>query len=83
MVGRQGMASADAATRSRVASSGGAARGAALSPDERTALARSAANAAHTPAAVARRLVRMYRGLPDGDARRAEVLDILREGGVR
>lgn len=77
---KRGMASADTATRARVASSGGIGRADALSADERVTLAQRAALAAHTPAALARRIVKRWPTLPPRE--RDEVRRILCEGGV-
>lgn len=72
------MAAADAATRARVAKAGGDGRAAAMSEQEREASARTAANAAHRPATLARRIVRAW---PDLSAEeRAEVIGILTTG---
>lgn len=66
----------DKDTRARVTSAGGHGRARALTPDQRTASASSAARAAHSPAALARRIVKAWPDL--SPAERAEVRAILR-----
>lgn len=51
-----------------------------MTPDERTESARTAANAAHRPAALARRIARAWPTLDR--AGRKEVRDILREAKI-
>lgn len=65
-----------AETRRTVTSAGGRGRAAALTPTERTASARTAANAAHAPANLARRIAKRWPELTQ--AERAEVRAILR-----
>jgi len=58
----------------------GQARAASMTADERAESARNAANAAHRPAALARRIVKAWPAL--SRAERAELREILREGKV-
>lgn len=67
----------DGATRARVTRTGGQARAAALSPDERAASASAAGRAGHAPAALARRIVKAWPALAADE--RAEVRAILLE----
>ena len=53
----------DPATRARVSAAGGAATAAALTAEQRSAGAATAARGLHTPQALARRLDRAWRGL--------------------
>lgn len=68
----------DPGTRARVTSSGGHARAAALTADARASVARTGGQAAHTPASLARRIVKAWPDLDDTE--RAEVLGILTTG---
>lgn len=69
------MQSANAETRTRVASAGGKGRAATMTPQERADAARLAGAAGHRPAALARRIAERWSDLDE--AERAEVLTIL------
>lgn len=62
-------------TRKAVTAAGGRARAAALSPEERSAIARAGAAKANRPASLARRIVDAWPSL--SRAERAEVREIL------
>jgi hypothetical protein len=70
----------DSETRQRVTSAGGRGRALALTPEERAESARTAANSAHRPANLARRIVKAWPSL--SRAERAEVREVLRGGSV-
>jgi hypothetical protein len=70
----------DTATRLRVTRAGAAARNAAMTPVERSEAARRAVAHVNSPAGLARRIVKAWRGLSRTE--RDEVRAILREGGV-
>jgi len=70
----------DPDTRRRVTAAGGHGRAASLTAQERAASASTAAKAAHSPAALARRVARAWPEL--SRAERAEVRAILREAGI-
>lgn len=63
--------------RARVTSAGGHGRAVALTAEQRTEGARAAANAAHAPATLARRIVKAWPKL--NRTERAEVREILAE----
>lgn len=65
----------DPATRQRVTSAGGQGRAAALTPEQRAAIASAGAAASRSPAALARRIVKAWPDL--SRAERAEVREIL------
>lgn len=65
-------------TRKAVTSAGGRGRAAAMTAQERAASARQAGRAGHSPAALARRIVKAWPDLTDTE--RAEVLGILTTG---
>lgn len=65
-------------TRKAVTTAGGYGRAAAMTAEERSASARQAGRAGHSPGALARRIVKAWPDLTD--AERAEVLGILTIG---
>lgn len=67
----------DRETRQAVTAAGGRGRAAALSPDERAAIAAAGARAVNSPAGLARRIVKAWPGLSADE--RAEVRAILAE----
>lgn len=67
----------DRATRQAVTSAGGRARAAAMSADERAAVAAAGARAVNSPAGLARRIVKAWPSLSASE--RAEVRAILKD----
>jgi hypothetical protein len=70
----------DPETRQRVTRAGAVALNASLTPEQRSEAARRAVAHANSPAGRARSIVKAWPGL--SRAERAEVRDILRDGGV-
>lgn len=75
MTAPKGLKKADGETRERVARAGGQASAAAMTAERRADRARTAAAAAHQPAALARRIVKAWPELDKDE--RAEVISIL------